>query len=370
MFFSTLICAADRNDVFHIVYTGQKADFDRIKNEINNLKMRDSDGKTLLIAAIEGMIDFKKKNSGTTALHLAAFNNDMASAEMLLKKGADPFIWNEDGMTPYKIAVTHHNNVTARVIYEFLSKKKVKLNSSSPSGYILENYIPIIEYLLKKGIEPDAADYSGKSAIHYAAESGVLEAVELLIDFKANVNLIDKNTGKSALIISTEKGYVDITEFLLSSNAEVNISYHIKADSSTNQNDAGNNSQYLAVPGEYNFKIVVSSSGVENPGDDNRGFYKVYVDKVEAGRTQIGLDSQKKVLTLKLSENKHLISLVKYELDKKNNKYMKVNNIYQPKPDYCYVDTVSDKIIFVEVVHMPRNVSSSYNIRFLRADEA
>lgn len=94
----------------------------------------------------------------------------------------------------------------------------------------------------------------------------------------------------------------------------------------------GGNIQY-----KYNFIITASDSDIDHPDKDRLSFYVVYIDKIEAGRTTTGLESQDKYYETNLSENKHLVTLEKWVLDKSKNRYAKLNNIEQPKPDFIYI---------------------------------
>lgn len=102
-------------------------------------------------------------------------------------------------------------------------------------------------------------------------------------------------------------------------------------------------------PGECNLKISAYNSGIVNPNNDRRSYYRVYIDKIDSGRTETGLESQKKSLNINVSNNRHLIQVEKYVLDEEQKKYVKLNNIHQPKPSYQYIDVVKGRITVVEI---------------------
>lgn len=91
-----------------------------------------------------------------------------------------------------------------------------------------------------------------------------------------------------------------------------------------------------------NFILIAYDADIEDPSKDRRSYYRVFINKVDAGRTTTGLESQKKYFETGLPENKHLVRVEKWVLDEKNGRYVKLNNIEQPKPDYIYI-TVSGK---------------------------
>lgn len=125
----------------------------------------------------------------------------------------------------------------------------------------------------------------------------------------------------------------------------------ILGGSASNTNPTGVIGLEYKRPYNYNVKLVIKDSSISNPNDDRRCFYKIYVNKVEAGRSTIGLESQEKHIEFKLENNRHLIKVEKYVLNEKKGSYEKVNNIDQPKPDFIYFDTESDKILNIELNH-------------------
>lgn len=88
---------------------------------------------------------------------------------------------------------------------------------------------------------------------------------------------------------------------------------------------------------KYNFTLTASDSDIDHPDRDRLSFYVVYIDKVESGRTTTGLESQDKLFETNLSANKHLVTLEKWVLDTAKGRYVKLNNIEQPKPDFIYI---------------------------------
>jgi len=95
---------------------------------------------------------------------------------------------------------------------------------------------------------------------------------------------------------------------------------------------------------DVNFRFIAYDTGITNPDDDKRCYYKIFIDKIDAGRTTIGLESQKKYFEAKLSSNMHLIVVEKWVLDEREGEYKKVNNILQPKPNFFYFETKASSL--------------------------
>ncbi len=102
-------------------------------------------------------------------------------------------------------------------------------------------------------------------------------------------------------------------------------------------------------PGAYNFKFVGYDTDIKNPDNDRRSYYKIFIDKSEEGRTTTGLESQEKTFEMALPPNRHLITVEKWVLDEKTGRYIKLNNIEQPKPNFFYFALPADKVVIVEM---------------------
>lgn len=117
-------------------------------------------------------------------------------------------------------------------------------------------------------------------------------------------------------------------------------------------------------PGTYNLKIIIYNTEINNPENDRRSYYKVYINKIETGRTSIGLESQKKVFETRVSVNNHLVKIQKYVLDEEEGKYVKLNNINQPKPSYKYIDVPDERIVVIEIKQSSNNNVTDYKVYF------
>ena len=119
------------------------------------------------------------------------------------------------------------------------------------------------------------------------------------------------------------------------------------------------------VSDKYNLKFEGFDSEIENPSQDKRCYYKIFIDKVEDGRTTTGLESQKKVYETKLSQNRHLMVVEKWVLDEKAGKYVKLNNIDQPKPNFIYFNIPEKRIVIIKM-ETGRDGKSNFEIDFER----
>ncbi len=124
--------------------------------------------------ALRGLLDRSadvdaKQPDGATALHWAAYRDDLPTAELLVKAGAKVSVANRDGATPLSLAC---------------------IGAS----------VQMIELFLDAGADPNERLANGETALMMAARTGRPEAVELLLERGADVNAIETLRGTSALM--------------------------------------------------------------------------------------------------------------------------------------------------------------------------
>ena len=117
----------------------------------------------------------------------------------------------------------------------------------------------------------------------------------------------------------------------------------------TGEIDDTSNIDEPKIKGEKNFYIHIYDSDIANSEDDRRCYYTIYINKIESGRTTTGLESQEKTFETVLSPDKHLVKVEKWVLNENLGRYIKVNNIDQPKPDFIYVDIKRNDTIRVKL---------------------
>ena len=77
--------------------------------------------------------------------------------------------------------------------------------------------------IIDGGINVDQRDSSGKTMLWHHAGKGHLETVKLLIDYGADINILDALEGRSPLASAAAGGHEDVVGFLLSSGAETHL---------------------------------------------------------------------------------------------------------------------------------------------------
>lgn len=107
-------------------------------------------------------------------------------------------------------------------IVKFFQTDKAKPNEIY-EAIKMELSINEIEDLIQSGMNLDAKDENGLTALHYAVESGKLEIVKLLLENKANPNIGDNDMVTPYNIGKSYSGLEDIVELLLKYGADPKI---------------------------------------------------------------------------------------------------------------------------------------------------
>jgi uncharacterized protein len=129
-----------------------------------------------------------RNENGDSALLIAAANHNIDKiVPMLLDKGADATVANNDGIT-------------------------VLMNAATSSGYVSGD---TIELLIKQGINVNATDKRGWTALMYAADARYdsSEVIKTLLGHSANIN-VTNNEGNNALSIATQAEHKAVVKLL------------------------------------------------------------------------------------------------------------------------------------------------------------
>ncbi len=133
------------------------------------------------------------QGDGSTALHWAAFNDDLETAKMLLAAGANVKVTTREGaITPLFMACSNGNAA-------------------------------IVEALLKAGADVNSVKPNGTTALMLAAASGSAPAVKLLLDRGANVNAKESVHGQTALMFAAALNRDAVVTVLLAQGADPNV---------------------------------------------------------------------------------------------------------------------------------------------------
>lgn len=134
---------------------------------------------------------------GTTLLHNAAHGNHPDVCELLVSSGGVVDAFDHHGHTPLCHAV-ERNSVDCA---QFLIQQGANVDQSAGhhGGTVLHRaimlrFVDLSVLLLESGADPNAQDFSGKTALHTSVSSGKIEIVRAVLKTPVDSNLRTKKT--------------------------------------------------------------------------------------------------------------------------------------------------------------------------------
>lgn len=180
-----------------------------IQNDKAALEKKDWSGATVLISAVKankikavlfllenGANIHARDRDGMTVLHHAADQANESLFKILIQHGADLKARDDNGKTALHHAVGSLNTYT-----EIYSEEKVKFTDHKQ---VKKNNT--IEQVVAAGVDVNAHDNEGKTALHYAADNQEYAIIKSLISLGAKPEIRD-NEGHTAHDILLSKNY-------------------------------------------------------------------------------------------------------------------------------------------------------------------
>ncbi len=170
---------------------------------------------------VEFLIDKVDKNVCSDALFNTTYNGDIEIARLLLDKGANINVKDNDGDTPLTSVAANGNFELAKVLIDRGADLNAQGNYTPLAAAILNGKIELVKLMIDKGAN---VNINGKMSgpINVAASKGNVDIAKLLVNKSADINAKDSN-GNSALINASYQGHMAMVKFLLDKGADINI---------------------------------------------------------------------------------------------------------------------------------------------------
>ena len=176
------------------------------------------------LSLVSGLLAFGADPDGSTPLHRAAQQDDVALADKLIAAGANVKAANRYDITPLSLAATNGD----AVLIEHLLKAGADANATSEEGQTalmtaaLNGKVDAVKVLLAHGANVNAKEaFKGQTALMWAASENNADAAAMLIEFGAEVNAKSKG-GFTPLLFAVRNGGIEATKVLLQHGANVN----------------------------------------------------------------------------------------------------------------------------------------------------
>ncbi len=214
---------------------------------------------------------------GMTALHWAAYHDDLEIAKVLVDAKANVNAKNRYGVTPLSLACTNGN----AAIVELLLKAGADPNTTLRGG---ETALMTaartgkpgpVKALLAQGADVNAKERRGQTPLMWAAAEGHAEVVEALLKAGADFHT-PLPTGFTPLFFAVREGRADVVRILLKAGADVNEAMQPKV-SSGRAPARGTTPLILAVEnGHFELAANLLEAGAD-PNDQRSGFTALHM---------------------------------------------------------------------------------------------
>lgn len=163
---------------------------------------------------------------GSTPLILAASRGNASVVELLLERGADPYIENWYGNSLHCAAESGKSNTISELIRHGMSPNSCDRYIQAPLWCVLDNdHADAFETLIKLGANITDRDETGRTPVHYAALIGSVNIIDLVI--RRGWANIDDVSGKgfTALHYAAIGHRMIAFEKLLEAGADMNLPF-------------------------------------------------------------------------------------------------------------------------------------------------
>ncbi|MBP8082394.1 MAG: ankyrin repeat domain-containing protein [Spirochaetes bacterium] len=164
-------------------------------------------------------------NESTSLIHKAIANNKDTALENLLKIGEDKEVLNKEGLTPLQYALKYHKIHSFKILLKYGAEPYCFYDDgdniiTKAARNINSVYISI---LIDNGIDCNSYDNNGKTPLICAIEDYAVETFKILLKNKADVNLASKKDKRTPLHYGVLRNNKSIVENLLKYDADINL---------------------------------------------------------------------------------------------------------------------------------------------------
>jgi ankyrin repeat protein len=247
---------------------------------------------------------------GTTALHWAAYHDDLELVTKLLAAGANATVANRYGVTPLSIACVNGN---AAIITRFLDAG-ADANAVLPGGETMlmtaarTGKVDAVRVLLTRGADVHAREpRRSQTALMWAAAEGHVQVIEALIEAGADFKT-PLDSGFTPLLFAVRQNRIPAVKALLKAGADVNEVVKVKTNPKLPEGERplrnGTTPLHVAIAnGHLELAAELLEAGAD-PNSDLQGFAPLhmlaYVRKPAIGDSDPGPQITGNVSSLEL----------------------------------------------------------------------
>lgn len=169
-----------------------------------------------------GVLTVTAVTQGESRVAEAAMKGERDSVRTLLKQGVDVNAPQGDGMTALHWAAYKDDLEMAQMLVYAGAKAaaSLRINAMTPLFFACQNgNAGMVELLLKAGADPNAALKNGATPLMYGSRAGDAQVVRLLLDKGASPNTVEPGRGETALMFAAASNRAEAIQVLLSHGA-------------------------------------------------------------------------------------------------------------------------------------------------------
>jgi ankyrin repeat protein len=209
---------------------------------------------------------------GMTALHWAAYHDDLETAKLLVNAGADVKAANRYGVTPLSLACTNGEAAMVELLIEAGADPNTTLrgNETALMTAARTGKLGPVKALLSRRADVNARERHGQTALMWAAADGHAAVVEALLEAGADFRT-PLPSGFTPLFFAVREGRTDVVRILLKAGADVNEAMQPRR-SAGKAPSRGTSPLILAVEnGHFELAVALLEAGAD-PNDQRSGF--------------------------------------------------------------------------------------------------
>ncbi len=216
-------------------------------------------------------------NDGSTALHFTAISDKTgqpAVIALLVEAGADLGAMTSLGHTPLHMAAQHGNLEVTTALVKAGSDPQATTNDGCTALHLAaqDGHVEVARALVKAGIDPQAKAFVGLTSMHLAAQNGHVEVVRALTDAGADLRAMT-STGTTPLHLAAQQGHSEISASLMEAGVHLNI-----------KDSQGSTPLFLAAQNSHSeIVIALAKAGADVDSTDSSGSIPLHA-AVRAGR--------------------------------------------------------------------------------------
>ncbi|XP_046340859.2 putative ankyrin repeat protein RF_0381 [Haliotis rufescens] len=218
----------------------------------------------------QNVVDIESRdNVGMTPVLLAAFWGKRDAFDLLIGRGADPTVVDENGDN-----ILHHScrGGNVDIVKSVLKQNVVDINSRGNGGMtpVLMAAVfakrDVFDLLIGRGADTTGVDEDGENILHLSCKGGNLEIVKYILKQDIVDINSDRTDGMTPLLLSAYLGERDVFDLLIGRGADI-----------SSVNDFGENILHFSCRGENVdiVKYVLKQNVVDINSRDNEGMTPV-----------------------------------------------------------------------------------------------